>query len=191
MRWNDDEFDRLVSRRLDGEATQEESLALERARLRSPEARERMAVCERIDGLAGAALRGAAAPTGPALRLDLGSAKRRTGRRWRAPLALAAAVLLAAGLTLSVAVRDTPSEPGTPRDDGAPRPTLHAASGPALDTGPTRLRRVSDYAFEAPFRRKRQIDRDYIVIQDDEADRYYLLEMKRTRTVIIRARGDL
>jgi len=108
-------------------------------------------------------------------------------------MALAASVLLAVGLALSMVFLRPPDDRGTQTAQPLrPAQGYRAQNGTPTIKGPGLIRASAPYRTEVPHRRTRQIDRDYIIIQDDEqADRYYVVERNRTRTVVVPSGGDL
>jgi anti-sigma factor RsiW len=93
----DENIERLIVRRLDGELTEDERVELDRALLRSPEARALLEEYERIDASASAALASSLAADGePSVsfpRIAAPPARKGYSRAWWAlPAAVAAAI---------------------------------------------------------------------------------------------------
>ena len=192
MRPIDDNLERRIVRSLDHESTVDEDLALERELLRSPEARQVRDDYRRIDNAAADALHAVLDSAGP--RSDWSPRVARPIRRYTWPwrLALAASLLLATGLTLPGLLGPEPevagpivAPPSRPLDVIPVSNRTRPVGAPWLNLRPPR------YIPETPYRRNRQVQRDFFVIEDDEADRFYLLERDRTRTVIVRSGGSL
>lgn len=98
-----DHLDALITRRLDGELTDEQRLELDREVLRSPDVRERFDHTARIDSIAGEAVRSAVEKSGTSAvppTTEVGPAPARSRRTLWWALPLAAAAGLAAGLWL-------------------------------------------------------------------------------------------
>lgn len=192
-------IERLIVRRLDGELTDEESLALDRELLRCPQARAMFDAYSRNDALAGAAIRSAAshgeASVSAAIESDSiarGGRResefeplrfdRRTARahRW-----MWAASAVAACLALfmfwhtpamrtdggaSIADRNPPHAPI--RKNHAPIPWVGVPGG---DVG------VFNAADIAPRPVNRQTDRNYYFVPNKSDGRIYLLSVDRIR----------
>lgn len=192
MRPIDDNLERRIVRSLDHESTTDEDLALERELLRCPEARQIRDDYRRIDDAASNALHAVLDSATPATSWDPRSAgpTRRFVWTWR--LAVAASLLLAAGLTLPGLLGPAPEVAG-PSLAPTSRPLAvipvsdraRPAGAPWLNLSRPR------YVPETPYQRNRQVQRDFFVIEDDEADRFYLIERNRTRTIIVRTGGSL
>ena len=192
MRPIDDNLERRIVRSLDHESTTDEDLALERELLRCPEARNVRDDYRRIDDAAAGAFHAVLDSAKPATGWDLRRAGRTRRFVWTWRLAVAAALLLATGLTLPGLLGPAPEVAG---------PSLAPTSRPlAVIPVSTRARPVGAlwlnlrqplYVPETPYRRNRQVQRDFFVIEDAEADRFYLIERDRTRTIIVRTGGSL
>lgn len=192
MRPIDDNLERRIGRSLDHESTTDEDLALERELLRCPEARQVRDDYRRIDDAVAGALHAVLDSANPATGWDLRRAGRTRRFVWTWRLAVAASLLLATGLMLPGLLGPAPEVAG---------PSLAPTSRPlAVIPVSTRARPVGAlwlnlsqplYVPETPYRRNRQVQRDFFVIEDDEADRFYLIERDRTRTIIVRTGGSL
>lgn len=122
----DDRTEQLITRRLDGEITEEESLELDKRLIRSPEARAHMEEQARIDMLAGEVVREVCSPDrsgangGDHTGLVCESPNRGIRRRYLRPIAaVAAAIAVALLVILLPSERPTPTgtTPLATRDD--------------------------------------------------------------------------
>lgn len=179
----DQDVERMIVRRLDGELSAEEELALNRALIRDPEARARAEEYGRIDELARASL-DAFASAAPVLRSV--SAGPRVTRAavpgysrvwWLAPVAAAAALALM--VTFS----------GTKLDSSAPPSLAFRPDSPAAPLSPmgreagyeaAGLERVRAASHVAPARRN--VDSETIGVLGEDGSIYWV-EVDRTRTV--------
>lgn len=170
----DDRTEHLITRRLDGEITEDESLELDKQLIRSPEARTYLNEQERIDALAGEALRAALAPGNTeAPATSEPTAWPAKVSPWRRYLQPAAAV--AAAITLAVLAATIPS--GKPRTTGTKLPVaMSNPSEPGLTqlSVPTVPVADDDWA-DLP----RSGQHRLIGVYDEGTQSLYLLEMNR------------
>jgi anti-sigma factor RsiW len=178
----------LIVRKLDGELSDEEQLALDRAILRDREARRLLEEYQQIDALAVGALHEHLVDSRgdclPALRLGTRSRTSRGYSRWwwLMPAAVAAALLAPIALRMML--------PGDPRsalvvtrDDGASGAT-------SIDASPIRPLPVSNPIQSAASVSDQSLDRNiyyYYIVGDD--GRIYMLEHERLQDVIRRRQG--
>ncbi len=187
----DERVEHLVSRSLDGELTEAESLELNRLLIRSPEARALMEEHERTGTLAGEALRAAfadgASSDERAGQLARAAVSRR--RPWpamrRAP-AVAAAVLvgmiIGGGAGHWAATRAIPAAPEPAGIDPA-HPPLVAGAVPVEDDS-------SAIVVEGPRRHEQRTVHDIFGVFDEETQSVYLLEASRTQTNVVPASAN-
>ncbi len=192
MRPIDENLERRIVRSLDHESTTDEDLALERELLRSPEARKVREDYCRIDDAAAEALHAVLDSATPVTGWDPGRAGRTRRFVWPWRLAVAASLLLATGLTLPGLLDPAPEVAGPSlAPTSRPLPVIRVGD-PAWPVGAPWLNlRQPRYVPETPYRRNRQVQRDFFVIEDDETGRFYLLERDRTRTIIVPRGGSL
>ena len=110
----DEHLDKLMIRHLDGEITADEQLELDRALLRSPEARDRYEEYRRLDALAAAAIHDAVARRTNAETVTLGSQAATplpSRHHW---FAYGAALAACIALVLVWQTRQPPQQHGTP-----------------------------------------------------------------------------
>jgi anti-sigma factor RsiW len=169
----DERTEQLISRRLDGEITEEESLELDKRLIRSPEARTYLEDQERINALAAESLRAALAPGDTPLPRKLESADwpARVGlwRRYLRPATAVAAVIVVAALVASLPFgRSQPSAvmPLTANNDpGASRQTAPPGITIPVDSNWSGLPGAGRH--------------EVIGVYDDDTQSLYLLEMSR------------
>ncbi len=185
------DIERLIVRRLDGELTDEESLALDRELMRDPNARSLCEAYKQIDALAVAALDEAIGGE-TTFRLDSGSAeanaelKRHRGQRgwwWVAFGAVAAACL---ALVVPPSSFFGPAGKTQVVDNGSsPRPSIESSVPPPTMPEFSRRRSPgSDLMRNASHLRpsiRRNTGRDVIGIMGDDGNLYWI-EVERTRT---------
>jgi anti-sigma factor RsiW len=170
----DDRTEHLITRRLDGEITADESLELDKQLIRSPEARMYLDEQERIDALAGEALRAALAPDDT----EVPAASEPTAwpvrvSPWRRYLQPAAAVAAAVGLAVlaatipSVKPQTTGKTPAVVMNN-SPEPTVSHSSVPTVPVAD------DDWA-DLP----RSGQHRLIGVYDEGTQSFYLLEMNR------------
>lgn len=153
----DENLERMIARRLDGELTPSEDEAFSRELLREPEARRRMEEYAAADRLAGEALRAAFdRPGGEGVPSALWAVRRsgRHGVAWRVALAAAAGALIAAtawptltSLARREAGRSAAKGPGLAPPGGSEAPEPWGAAGGDL---PALIQRAWAIAAEPP-----------------------------------------
>jgi anti-sigma factor RsiW len=174
-----DNLERAISRRLDGELTEAEALALDKRLIRDPEARALAEAMGGDDALVGAALRDvlSGGPTGRSAELGDRAAwqGRRRWVRWRVPLAVAAGIAVMLGAASVFVVRDASGGPARRSrlvearvPHGAPGAETPAAA-PAVSVVPV----ARDIASKTGVEPGRQL---YGVVGDDGRT-VYLLEV--------------
>jgi len=183
-----EQLERLIVRRLDGELSADEELALERELIKNPEARRLADDYARLDMVAGAALQDALFHGRSAASRPLVAAGSSRPRHWTRgwlfiPGAIAAALLAMVvpfpGATPS---RIEPTKLVSNTPSSAPRPQANKQLpqiAPADSDGV--MRNVSNSAWLAP-RTRRDTGREMIGVQGDDGNIYWL-EISRTRTV--------
>jgi anti-sigma factor RsiW len=169
----DDRTEQLITRRLDGEITEQESLELDKRLIRSPEARAYMEELDRIDSLAGTTLRDLCSTSGTQSppEIDAESSPWRThpgiSRRYLRPvMAVAAAIAVALLVILLPSERPTSTDrtPLAARDN-------HGTSG---QTDPTAITVPVDNNWSGlPTAGKHEV----LGVYDDATQSLYLLEM--------------
>jgi hypothetical protein len=172
-----DDFERVISRHLDGETTPDEEQYLALQARADPLARRRLEEYRALDRQVGDALRRAIGyPARPAL---LRPPWRRVGRS----VAVAAAACVAALLWLQP--RTAPRRSGTDQTQQASAASWFAPAAPAVDTvEPTPL------GFERPELGVRGTQRDWIVIPGDQPGSYFVIEVNHVRTHVISVHRD-
>jgi hypothetical protein len=193
----DEKLERLMARSLDGEITDDEALALNKALLRHPEARERMEHYRRDDALAADALRAALGASDARTDAPLRETRQSPSTFKRPRWAMAASLLLLIGAGVWMI--------GNPLSQGPTTEDNLIADSNTNRTGEIPLRPAADmdarsfrYVPEGPHRRQRRSDRDILVIPDEQPDRpdeqpdrFYLLERNRKRSMVIPAGLDM
>ncbi|HSW46906.1 MAG TPA: hypothetical protein VLM89_15195 [Phycisphaerae bacterium] len=170
----DEHIERLISRRLDGETTEAESLELDKELIRLPKARAYLEEQERLGDLAGSALRAAVArdheqPWLQPNPRDLQAARRRL---LRPAVGLAAAVALAALIGTLPPGRTKPVEP---------IPPVVMNDSPAADSSkaPVPAVPVAEGAWSPGAGRH-----EVIGVFDEDTQSFYLLEMAPKSEVV-------
>ena len=206
----DERTERLITRRLDGELTEDESLDLDKRLIRSPEARQAFEESQRIDMLAVETLHtllnrkttttidGAATGTTnrPFAPSRSGRAGRWSTRRWLdGAIGIAAAVLL---ILVGVEVFSTGGLQPLPAP--APESSMKFAgpgskplvSDPSVPSPPLRVVEgpAVTEVIAGPRREQEHIDQDIIGVVDPETQSVYLLEIQTSRSRISRMRAN-
>jgi len=169
----DDRTEHLITRRLDGEITEDESLELDKQLIRSPEARGCLAEQERIDALAGQTLRAILAPDAsqPVPQAESAGWPGQANRWWRYLRPVAA---VAAAVTLAVLVGTLPISRSRP--DKAPAPLADNSPG----AGGQSTSQVPVIPANSGWSNLPQAGQHKLLgVFDDETQSLYLLEMNR------------
>lgn len=180
----DERTEHLISRRLDGELTPEESLELDKLLIRSPEARRAMEEADEIDALTVGTLRTLISHHEQSQWQPAASAARRRGPR-----------LLQYGVGLAAAVLFMMVS--TPLLTGGREAGLRGTEGRNLDrAGMLPVSPLMPAAFEqdpavtrllsGPRQHRERIDEAIIGILDPETQNVYLLEIETARDTISR-----
>ncbi len=178
----DECIEHLISRRLDGVLSDDESIELDRAVLRSPEVRAALDAAGRIDDLARRALReGRRDPVGAAVIPPQAGGGRL--RRWYGP---AAAGLLAAAACVMLATGRQTMRPARDADVRAVAHGSRDTGTPAA--GSAGLSSAADAAWEA--RCAEVVNRDVLGVYDEETRSLYLLEIDRSQLVPVSAQAS-
>ncbi len=166
----DERIELLITRRLDDRLTESEALELNKALIRSPEARRFLEDCQRIDDLARTALctateyRPVATASGPS-RSILRSL------RWFGS-AVAAVLLITVFARSPLPERQVP-----PAGEHNTITNAITVSAPVAEAGLTSL-------IDGPRRENERLLRDVIGVLDPRTSNVYLLEMDRQQTVV-------
>jgi len=189
----DEQTERLINRRLDGELDDAERLELDKQLIRSPELRETFDELQRIDILAAETLNALLDSRGPKSSIELtavpawAARRRRTRRLLDTSIGIAAAVLL-----ILVGPSLLPSRDPAPQTLPPPQ-GLDLAQ---LDTQPG-IRAPVDQRSPAlteviagPRRQHDRIDQDVIGVVDPETQSVYLLEIQRARNTVSRVQAN-
>ena len=174
----DERTEQLVNRKLDGELSEAESLELNRALIRSPEARALLEEYARTDGLATEALAAVLSEgSRPVHHPAEIAAWVGPGRQWwircRRGLGVAVAAAIAA---LVAGLPGGRVGPVAPEDYGPPgESTVQAGVSPFVQAG-------AQPVVEGPRRLNEQIHREVIAVYDEETQSVYLLEMDQVRS---------
>lgn len=182
-----DRLERLIGRRLDGEATAEDDRELDAMLAASPEARSLFESYERQDALVGSTLRHAfeVAPT-PAAAVRVSTAEKHSATRAWSPARWPARLTVAAVITAAVtaAVR---FGPGLRQDFSRPAGVASRTS-PGLDTesqppatAETLLAADDLSANETPG----LVNREVLGVVGEDGQTIYLLEMDHTQTEVV------
>jgi len=174
----DERTEQLINRKLDGELSEAESLDLNRALIRSPEARALLEQYARTDGLATEALaaalsEGSRSVYRPAEIEAWASPSHRWWTKYRRGLGIAVAAAIAALVAGLPQARLGPVAPEDYQQAGdaivqaGVSPFAQAGAQPVVD-GPRRL--------------NEQIDREVIAVYDEQTQSVYLLEMDQVRS---------
>jgi len=187
----DERLERLISRKLDGELSEAESLELDKLLIRSPEARALLEEQEQLDHMAGESLRTALGGglTGQRASgrtpLEWPSRSSRREHLWYGGVGLAAGFVLAMLIsTLAMPLRD-----GTNKDDIPPivnnaqskTGPMMAQKGSGKDT-PLEPQIITDTRNRAPGQ--------VFGVYDDDTRSLYLLEMNRAPARVTPAHMD-
>jgi anti-sigma factor RsiW len=182
----DERLELLITRKLDGELSSDESLELNRELIRNPHARAMFQDSARIDAESRTALQNAALASTPAApdgihTRDIAGWSRRTAGRW---LAHGAATAIAAGISLAVLL-------------GLRGPGLVETGRQAIPTGPPPSGSMAQQAVwpsghAAPINGRRtgadQLDREVIGVFDEQSGSLYLLELDQLDSCVERVR---
>ena len=189
--YDPEQFELLITRHLDGRLSAEEELEFQRLLIRAPEARRALEAYERLDAVAGEALREAlpvAEPTFDPVELvkarrGAAAAHRHYHRAWWLLPTAAAACLLLAITTQTYWQAEQPASPAVnhlvkgPEPSGQPFEALPAQAGSGrLDSRPDVMPAA------APRRTLRHTDRQLIAIEGKDGQIYWL-ELDQTRTL--------
>jgi anti-sigma factor RsiW len=172
----DERTETLITRRLDGELSAEQSLELDKLLIRSPEARALLEESERIDRLAATALRGALAhePAPPASVIERAARRKLIG-------IFSGTGTVAAAILLAVVVGGVPRgwlPPAPPTDHIMPHGPLAGGQEAAGELAFGSL-------IDGPRHEAHRIVRDVFGIYDDETQSIYLLEMDHQQTTVV------
>lgn len=182
------QLERLIVRRLDGELSADEELALQREFIKNPEARRMAEEYARLDMVAGAALQDALFQSQTASPRPLVAAGMSRERHWTRGWLFIPGAIAAALLAMVVPFPGTPTSRNEPvkvvdgTRDRTPQgsPSRHIPQiAPATSGGV--MQNVSDSPWLAP-RTRRDTGREMIGVQGDDGNIYWL-EISRTRTV--------
>jgi anti-sigma factor RsiW len=178
----DERTERLISRKLDGELSESDALELDRALIRSPEARRMLEDYERSERQASQALHGAFADSRHADERAATWAGTAAARRrvWPGAARIAAAAMIAivmGGLSASWFVPRL----GNRASIIANRPEESPPQRADRDMGDIILTPVSA---RGPQLAHDRILRDVFVVVDEDTDNLYLLEMDRTQRTL-------
>jgi len=184
----DERTEQLITRRLDGELADGESLELDRELIRSPEARRAFEDAQRIDALTDETLTalldaGDSRNFHPTDGMVSHAARRITRRRLDGAIGVAAAVLLVMAST-SVLPQFGGNSGPSQANVGNATPFIQ----PAVNQVPIESLVIDNTA--GPRRQRQRIDQDVIAVVDPETQTVYLLEIQRTRSSTDRLRAD-
>ncbi len=188
----DDHLERLISRKLDGELSADESLELDKCLIREPLVRQHLEESEKIDELAGAFLNEVCAERDDASFL-VGTATQRKHRfRWFGAVPVAAAACLALWLSWpmfssrsvednAVAARGLRGSTGeTPR---------RVASDLVLPPSNVRLAGSTERSASLVPIRETGTRVNYYGVLDETSNKLYLLEVRRLTSTQRRSQG--
>lgn len=179
--YSHEDLERMIVRRLDGELSEEESLALDRELIRNPDARSLLEEFEHADRLASAALSavlGGRADSFDAAALPdqhLSPVASSTHRGWWLGVGVAAAAALAFSVA-RLPMHDTSSEMTQRTIPIVNTPIVSNPLQPGPETG--FMRNVSAAAPSI----RRNTGREIISVMGDDGN-IYLIEVDRSRTV--------
>jgi hypothetical protein len=189
----DERTEQLITRRLDGQLAEGESLELDRELIRSPESRRAFEESQRIDALTAETL-DALLDAGDSNHLQAAdgvvspAARRATRRRLDGAIGVAAAVLLVMASTSLLPQVNGRRGPGA---------NTNAANlnQPAFPSGLDAPDQTMQYPVvidntAGPRRQHQRIDQDVIAVVDPETQTIYLLEIERARNSTSRLRVD-
>lgn len=185
----DERTERLITKRLDGRLSDDESLELDKLLIRSPEARQALDDSEAIDRRTAQSLRGLFDDSVAVWGRATGHLEANRHRTWPFGLGVAAAfVLLIAGLPMldrSRPVIDPPvaafDEPMVDRDAmGAILPVNYTNAEPGEIAG----------TIVGPRQYRRQIHQNVIGVLDPETQNVYLLELRTARDMVHGVRAN-
>jgi hypothetical protein len=195
-----DRLDRLISRRLDGEATGAERAELEALIATDPTAALRFDELQSIDAMAHAALsRDAASLRAHSTTHDASLGATDRFGAWRRGVA-GAVVAAAAVVLFSIMIDGMPGaadRSGSPhkivrndiaRELGGARPTPDV-----MTNAPVAMPQMIDYrdVNPLPLERRRTRDRQVIGVRDEERDVFYLFEIEKQSTTVTPVSGDI
>ncbi len=184
MRRSDDHVEHLISRKLDGELTDDESLDLDKFLIRDPAARQSLEESERIDCMTAALLDEVCAVPDEVLLPEVNQTSTRHPMRWFGAFPAAAAACVALFFMW-------PMFSPLPPDSDDPTADSRVASAPverdpfagAVDPAPrkTSARLASHPDQPAKLRplREHSTRLNYYGVLDPETQKLYLLEVKR------------
>lgn len=182
MRSVDEQTERLIIRKLDGELSLVEEHELNKVLIRSPEARTLLETYSEQDRLMGELVSeevGSCAP--PDLALVTAGAgplsPRRHAKSWAA--SSAAGLMVACLALFAVLWRPAMLPVGPNGEEGA-----HVAGPPSLSLpvrGGDRFQRLPEY-LELPQTEKQELDRQFIGVYDEKTGQLYILEVRRVST---------
>ena len=195
MNTADDHLERLISRKLDGELSVDESLELDKHLIRDPSARQRLEECKRIDELAGAFLGEVCAESEERLHLAPADWKPARRRRWIGAVPAVAAACLALFFAWPMF---SPTEPQQNTIvDGGPLPGARVEAPPGTvpnDPPDVLLRpalaRSADRLGGLRPLREMGTRLDYYGVLDERTNELFLLQVRHQTTAQRRGRLD-
>ncbi len=184
-------IERLLNRRLDGELTVDEELELNKALIRSPEARTWLEIQAKQGELVRTVLRseiGVAQPakvhvlsTEPVVEASAG---RRFGWSGAWSGLLAACLLLTFSIWQPTVRRATAPRAGQPNMAGnLLLPAAAAVPGDEFRALPAHL--------ALPQRAQQAVDRNFVGVYDEATQQYYVIELRNVRTQTVLVKGDM
>jgi hypothetical protein len=189
----DERTEQLITRRLDGELADGESLELDKALIRAPEVREALEQSQRIDSLASETLMALLGGPDPDALKSAARVQVKARGDWRrfvhyAVGAAAAVLLVMAGAPWLLVSRNASTPFVVP---ARPRETATVVSAPPAifvsDENPQEaaIARLIPGARE----RRERINQDVIGVMDPETQSVYLLELQTARDTVRRVRA--
>ena len=183
MKRSDDHLEHLISRKLDGELTDDESLDLDKFLIRDPAARQSLEESERIDCLTAALLDEVCAVPEEVLLPEVNQTSTRHPMRWFGAFPAAAAACVALFFMWPMFSPSSPSSLGGGGEDieqvavDAKRPDLAMVSDQSEpkatlaghSDSPAKLRPLREHSTRL----------NYYGVLDPETQKLYLLEVKR------------
>ena len=188
----DEQIERLIVRKLDGELSLEEEHELNKVLIRSPEAHQLLDEYARQDELVASMMKaeiGSAAPPDLSV-VTAGAAPLTQPHRYRSWTATSIGGLLVACLALFAVLMEPAMRNNLPSAENGTK--LGGISLPVLPVSQTRGDRfeVLPAHMEFPQTDEDSMDRQFIVVHNKEPGQYYVLELRREQTTTTLVTGE-
>ncbi len=180
----DEQIERLIVRKLDGELSLEEEHELNKVLIRSPEAHQLLDDYARQDELVASVMKaeiGSAAPPDLSV-VTAGAAPLAQPHRYRSWTATSIGGLLVACLALFAVLMEPALRNSPPAADNGAK--LGGIAIPVLPVSQTRGDRfeVLPAYMEFPQTEEDSMDRQFVVVHNEKTGQYYVLEVRREQT---------